>query len=38
MNKYQLHEKLNFTNMRELVEYAGETYADRIAYSFRRTP
>jgi len=38
MNKYQLHEKLNFTNMRELVEYAGETYADKVAYSFRRTP
>jgi len=37
MNKYQIHEKLNFTNMRELIEYAGENYADRYAYSFRRT-
>ena len=37
MNKYQIHEKLNFTNMRELVEWAGETYADKYAYSFRRT-
>ncbi|MBR6577923.1 MAG: AMP-binding protein [Clostridia bacterium] len=38
MNKYQIHEKLNFTNMRELVEFAGEKYADKFAYSFRRTP
>ena len=38
MNKYQIHEKLNFTNMRELVEFAGEKYADKYAYSFRRTP
>ena len=37
MNKYQIHEKLNFTNMRELIEFAGEAYADRYAYSFRRT-
>ncbi len=37
MKKHQLHEKLEFTNMRELVEFAGETYADKIAYSFRRT-
>ena len=37
MNKYQIHEKLNFTNMRELVEWAGEQHADRVAYSFRRT-
>ena len=37
MNKYQIHEKLHFTNMRELIEFAGETYADKYAYSFRRT-
>lgn len=36
--KYQINEKHEFTNMRELVEWAGETYADRFAYSFRRTP
>lgn len=38
MKNLQLHEKLDFTNVRELIEYAGETHADRIAYSFRRTP
>ena len=37
MKKHQLHEKLEFTNMRELIEFAGETYADKYAYSFRRT-
>ena len=37
MNKYQIHEKLSFTNMRELIEFAGEKYYDRTAYSFRRT-
>ena len=37
MKKQQLHEKLEFTNIRELVEWAGETHADKIAYSFRRT-
>ena len=37
MNKYQIHEKLSFTNMRELIEWAGEKHADNIAFSFRRT-
>ena len=37
MNKYQIHEKLSFTNIRELVEWAGEAHADKYAYSFRRT-
>ena len=37
MNKYQIHEKLSFTNIRELVEWAGEKHDDRIAFSFRRT-
>jgi len=37
MKKHQLHEKLEFTNMRELVEWAGESYAENTAYSFRRT-
>ena len=37
MNKYQIHEKLSFTNIRELVEWAGEKHYDRVAYSFRRT-
>ena len=37
MKKHQLHEKLHFTNIRELVEWAGEKHSDKIAYSFRRT-
>ena len=37
MKKHQLHEKLHFTNIRELVEWAGEKHNDKIAYSFRRT-
>ena len=38
MNKYQIHEKQTFLNMRDLVERAGEMYADRTAYSFRQNP
>ncbi len=38
MKKYQLHEKTQFTNIRELIETAATTYGDRIAYSFKRTP
>ncbi len=33
-----LHEKLEFANVRELIEYAGEKYADRFAYSYRLRP
>ena len=35
MKQHILHEKIEFTNVRELVEWAGETYGDKIAYSFR---
>ena len=35
MKKDMLHEKREFTNVRHLVEWAGETYGDRIAYSYR---
>ncbi len=38
VKKHQIHERHEFTNMRELIEWAGEQYADRYAYSFRRTP
>ncbi len=38
VKKHQIHERHEFTNMRELIEWAGEVYADRYAYSFRRTP
>ncbi len=33
-----LHEKTEFANVRELVEWAGDKYGDKIAYSFRRNP
>lgn len=33
-----MHEKMNFGDMRELVERAAEIYADRTAYSYRRDP
>ena len=38
MKKDMLHEKREFTNVRHLVEWAGETYGDRIAYSYRLKP
>jgi long-chain acyl-CoA synthetase len=33
-----IHEKLEFTNVRHLVEWAGETHGERPAYSFRVKP
>lgn len=38
MKKDMLHEKREFTNVRHLVEWAGETYAERVAYSYRLKP
>ena len=38
MKKHQLHEKKEYTNVRELVERAAEMYPDRVAYSFRKNP
>lgn len=38
MNKQILHEKLEFTNVRHLVEWASEKYSQRYAYSFREEP
>ncbi len=38
MNKEQLHEKQEFSSMRDLVERACEMYAGRTAYSFRTNP
>ncbi|MBR6675736.1 MAG: AMP-binding protein [Clostridia bacterium] len=35
MKKYALREAKEFTNVRELCEWAGAEYRDRIAYSFR---
>ena len=38
LDKYKLHEKRDFRDVRELVETAGDIYSDRIAYSYRTTP
>ncbi len=38
MNKGMLHEKREFINMRNLVEWAGEEWGERIAYSYRISP
>ncbi|MBE6649745.1 MAG: hypothetical protein E7613_00390 [Ruminococcaceae bacterium] len=38
MKKQILHEKKEFANIRELVEWAGEEHGDKCAYSFRRSP
>ena len=35
MKKEQLHEKIDFENMRHLVEWAAETYGEKYAYSYR---
>ena len=31
MRKDMLHEKREFTNVRHLIEWAGETYGERVA-------
>ena len=33
-----LHEKREFENMREVVEYVGEKFCDRIAFKYRNNP
>lgn len=38
MNKYALREKIEFTNVRHLVEWAGEEFGHKTAYSFRTDP
>ncbi len=38
MKHHILHEKREFTNVRDLVEWAGEFYGDKIAYSYRENP
>ena len=35
MKKTQLHEKREFANIRALIEWAGEEYDQKIAYSYR---
>nr|MBQ4319773.1 AMP-binding protein [Clostridia bacterium] len=36
--KEAIHEKVEFTDVRSLIEWAGEKYSDRIAYSYRTSP
>ncbi|MBQ7332738.1 MAG: AMP-binding protein [Clostridia bacterium] len=36
--KHALHEKREFENVRALIEWAGDAYADRTAFSFRVNP
>ena len=38
MKKYILHEKQDFSNIRDLVERAAEMYPQNVAYSFRINP
>jgi len=38
MKKYQLHEKQNFANIRDLVERAAKMYPENVAYSYRVNP
>lgn len=38
MNKDQLHPKKDFESIRHIVEYAAETYGDRVAFSFKKRP
>ena len=38
MKKHALHEKKEFANVRELVEWAAVEYKDRIAYSYKPNP
>ena len=38
MKKDVLHEMRDFSDMRELIEWAGEEYSDRIAYSYKNKP
>ncbi|MBR5460149.1 MAG: AMP-binding protein [Clostridia bacterium] len=38
MKKELLHEKREFINMRDLVEWAGDEWGDRIAYSWKLSP
>ena len=38
MKKDQLHERRDFKDVRELVEWAAKEYGDSIAYSFKPDP
>ncbi len=38
MNKHQIHEKREFESIRHIVEFAAETYGERVAFSYRKRP
>ena len=38
MKDQKLHETHEFANMRELIEWAGETHGNKVAYSYRQKP
>ncbi len=38
MKNQLLHERHDFNNIRELVEWAGDAYAENIAYSYKNSP
>jgi len=38
MSEKTLHEKIDFTTVRSLIEWAGDTYGEKTAYSFRTAP
>ena len=38
MKDQKLHETHEFANMRELIEWAGETHGNKVAYSYRLKP
>ncbi len=38
MKKHILHEKRSFENMRQLIEWAGNEYGNKYAYSYRQSP
>ena len=38
MNKHMLHEKHDFIDMRELIEWAAKEHSGKFAYSYRPAP
>lgn len=38
MKNHVIHERRDFGTVRELIEWAGSTYGEKIAYSFRQNP
>ena len=37
-NRDAIHEKIEFTNVRRLIEWAAETYGEKYAYSYKKDP